>query len=63
LNVDTDVVSEYYLQGRLELVVVGGDKLLVRLMMEGRCVANVVGAKEMAVYVCWGGCWRMGRMG
>jgi len=28
--------------------------------MEGRCGGDVVGAKEMAVYVCWGGYWRVG---
>ena len=31
--------------------------------MEGRCCGHVVGAKEMAVYVCWGGYWRVGCMG
>ena len=34
------------------VAVVGENKLLLRLMMEGGCVGNVVGAKEMVVYVC-----------
>jgi len=52
-NVETNVRSIYYLQGRSEVVVVVVDnKLLFRLTMEGRCVGNIVGAKEMAVYVC-----------
>ena len=61
LNGETYVVSVYYLQVRSEVVaIVGENKLLLRLMMEGRCVGNVVSAKEMAMYVCWRRYWRMG---
>ena len=55
LNVEIDVVSIYYLHIKSKVVaIVGENKLLLRLMMEGKCVGNVVGAKEMTVYVCWG---------
>jgi len=51
-NVETDIGRIYYLQSRSKVVItVVDNKLLVRLMMEGRCVGNIVGAKEMAMYV------------
>jgi len=54
-NVETDIGRIYYLQRRSKVVIaVVDNKLLVRLMMEGRCVGNIVGVKEMAMYVCWG---------
>ena len=54
-NVETNVGRIYYLQGRAEVfAAIVHNKLLMRLTMKGRCVGNVVGAKEMAVYVCWG---------